>query len=76
MHCLLVPIRDADGNDLPGVTTSDCHYKGGLPGVDNGRIVFDHVRVPRVNLLNKYGDVAADGSYSSPIESPTAGSSP
>src|ERR1700742_2695423 len=71
VHCLLVPIRDADGNDLPGVTTSDCDYKGGLPGVDNGRIVFDHVRVPRVNLLNKYGDVAPDGTYSSPIENPT-----
>ncbi|OIN79911.1 acyl-CoA dehydrogenase family protein [Mycobacterium malmoense] len=70
VHCVLVPIRDADGNDVPGVTTSDCEYKGGLPGVDNGRIVFDHVRVPRVNLLNKYGDVAADGTYSSPIENP------
>ena len=70
VHCILVPIRDDEGNDLPGVTTSDCHYKGGLPGVDNGRIVFDHVRVPRDNLLNKYGDVAADGTYSSPIENP------
>jgi len=70
VHCVLVPIRDAGGNDLPGVTTSDCQYKGGLPGVDNGRIVFDHVRVPRVNLLNKYGDVAADGTYSSPIDNP------
>ena len=70
VHCVLVPIRDAEGNDLPGVTTSDCDYKGGLPGVDNGRIVFDHVRVPRVNLLNKYGDVAPDGTYSSPIDNP------
>jgi acyl-CoA oxidase len=70
VHCFLVPIRDAHGNDLPGVTTSDCHYKGGLPGVDNGRIVFDHVRVPRQNLLNKYGDVAPDGTYSSPIDNP------
>ncbi|OBH40516.1 acyl-CoA oxidase [Mycobacterium intracellulare] len=70
VHCVLVPIRDEDGNDLPGITTSDCEYKGGLPGVDNGRIVFDHVRVPRVNLLNKYGDVAPDGTYSSPIENP------
>jgi acyl-CoA oxidase len=70
VHCVLVPIRDDDGTDLPGVTTSDCQYKGGLPGVDNGRIMFDHVRVPRVNLLNKYGDVAPDGSYSSPIENP------
>jgi acyl-CoA oxidase len=70
VHCFMVPIRDADGNDLPGVTTSDCDYKGGLPGVDNGRIVFDHVRIPRVNLLNKYGDVAPDGTYSSPIDNP------
>lgn len=69
VHCFLVPIRDGDGNDLPGVTTSDNHYKGGLPGVDNGRIVFDHVRIPRENLLNKYGDVEPDGSYHSPIDS-------
>ncbi|KDF01626.1 acyl-CoA oxidase [Mycolicibacterium aromaticivorans JS19b1 = JCM 16368] len=68
VHCFVVPLRDEDGNDLPGITTSDCHYKGGLPGVDNGRIMFDNVRIPRDNLLNKYGDVAADGTYSSPIE--------
>jgi acyl-CoA oxidase len=70
VHCFVVPIRDEDGNDLPGVTTSDCQYKGGLPGVDNGRIQFDHVRIPRENLLNKYADVAEDGTYSSPIENP------
>src|ERR1700756_1430167 len=70
VHCFVVPIRDDKGNDLPGVTTSDCDYKGGLPGVDNGRIMFDHVRIPRDNLLNKYGDVADDGTYSSPIENP------
>ena len=68
VHCFVVPIRDDDGNDMPGVTTSDCDYKGGLPGVDNGRIMFDHVRVPRENLLNRYADVAPDGTYSSPIE--------
>jgi len=70
VHCFVVPIRDDEGNDLPGVTTGDCHYKGGLPGVDNGRIQFDHVRVPRENLLNKYANVAEDGTYSSPIENP------
>ncbi|BBY52603.1 acyl-CoA oxidase [Mycolicibacterium arabiense] len=68
VHCFVVPIRDDEGNDLPGVTTSDCQYKGGLPGVDNGRIQFDQVRIPRENLLNKYADVAEDGTYSSPIE--------
>ncbi len=70
VHCFVVPIRDDEGKDLPGVTTSDCHYKGGLPGVDNGRIQFDQVRIPRENLLNKYADVAEDGTYSSPIENP------
>jgi len=70
VHCFAVPIRDDEGNDLPGITTSDCDYKGGLPGVDNGRIMFDHVRIPRDNLLNKYGDVADAGTYSSPIENP------
>jgi len=70
VHCFVVPIRDDEGNDLPGVTTSDCQYKGGLPGVDNGRIQFDQVRIPRENLLNKYADVAEDGTYTSPIENP------
>jgi acyl-CoA oxidase len=70
VHCFIVPLRDEYGNDLPGIRTSDCHYKGGLPGVDNGRIQFDHVRIPRENLLNRYGDVAEDGTYSSPIDNP------
>ncbi|WP_375001780.1 acyl-CoA dehydrogenase [Aeromicrobium sp. CTD01-1L150] len=68
VHCLLVPIRDEHGADLPGVTTSDCGHKGGLRGVDNGRIVFDGVRVPRENLLNRYGTVDEGGAYTSPIE--------
>ncbi len=71
VHCLLVPIRDEQGADLPGVTTSDDGLKGGLLGVDNGRISFDHVRVPRENLLNRYADVAPDGTYSSEIENPS-----
>ncbi|MFF0490369.1 acyl-CoA dehydrogenase [Nocardia sp. NPDC004068] len=71
VHCFLVPIRDEAGNDLPGVTTSDCGLKGGLPGVDNGRIMFDHVRIPRENLLNRYADVEPDGTYRSDIENPS-----
>ncbi|MFE7797276.1 acyl-CoA dehydrogenase [Nocardia sp. NPDC057440] len=71
VHCLLVPIRDERGVDLPGVTTFDDGLKGGLPGVDNGRIVFDNVRIPRENLLNRYADVAPDGTYSSDIENPS-----
>ena len=68
VHCFLVPIRDEHGEDLPGVTTSDCGHKGGLRGVDNGRLMFHEVRIPRENLLNKYGTVDEGGAYSSPIE--------
>lgn len=70
VHCFFVPIRDEAGNFLPGVGGEDDGVKGGLNGIDNGRLHFDQVRVPRVNLLNRYGDVAADGSYSSEIASP------
>ncbi|HZX04560.1 acyl-CoA dehydrogenase [Kribbella sp.] len=70
VHCLLVPIRDSGGAALPGVTLSDCGPKLGLNGVDNGRIVFDQVRVPRDALLDRYAQVDADGNYSSPIENP------
>jgi acyl-CoA oxidase len=71
VHAFLVPIRDADGRPRPGVSIEDCGVKGGLNGVDNGRLRFDHVRVPRGALLDRFGQVAADGTYSSPIENPT-----
>jgi acyl-CoA oxidase len=70
VHCFYVPIRDEAGNFLPGIGGEDDGPKGGLNGIDNGRLHFSDVRVPRTNLLNKYGDVAEDGSYSSPINSP------
>ena len=69
VHCVLVPIRDESGVAMPGVTIEDCGVKMGLRGVDNGRLVFDRVRVPRENLLNRYGDIDDDGHYTSPIES-------
>jgi len=71
VHALLVPLRDAEGKTLPGVRVEDNGYKLGLNGVDNGRIWFDHVRVPRENLLNRFGDVSKDGTYNSPIENPS-----
>ncbi len=70
VHCFFVPIRDDEGSFLPGVGGEDDGVKGGLNGIDNGRLHFDHVRIPRENLLNRYGDVAPDGTYSSPIDSP------
>ena len=39
--------------------------------MDNGRLTFDAVRVPREALLDHYGSVAPDGTYSSSIEDPS-----
>ncbi|WP_082092028.1 acyl-CoA dehydrogenase family protein [Demequina pelophila] len=72
VHTILVPIRDGEGNDLPGVTTGDHGHKGGLLGIDNGTIVFDHVRVPRTWLLDRFGGVGEDGTYRSPIKNQNA----
>jgi len=71
VHALLVPLRDEDGNALPGVRIEDCGAKLGLDGVDNGRLWFDQVRVPRDNLLDRYAAVDEHGVYTSPIESAT-----
>jgi acyl-CoA oxidase len=68
VHCILVPIRDDKGRTCEGVRISDCGHKLGLNGVDNGRLYFDDVRVPRENLLDRYAQVSDEGEYYSPIE--------
>nr|DBA26995.1 TPA: hypothetical protein GDO54_011179 [Pyxicephalus adspersus] len=68
-HCFIVPIRDQNGNMYPGVKAIDMMYKEGLHGVDNGILTFNQVRIPRENLLNKFGSVSPNGKYSSCIQS-------
>jgi acyl-CoA oxidase len=69
VHALVVPIRDEDGVLLPGIRIEDNGPKVGLNGIDNGRIWFDQVRVPRENLLDRFASVTEDGRYESPIDS-------
>ncbi|QOD61359.1 acyl-CoA dehydrogenase family protein [Polaribacter haliotis] len=70
VHAILVTIRDENHTLTPGVTIEDNGYKLGLNGVDNGKIWFHQVRVPRENLLNKYGDISPEGTYYSEIKNP------
>jgi acyl-CoA oxidase len=70
VHALVVPIRDEQGNPVEGVRIEDCGSKLGLDGVDNGRLWFDGVRVPREALLDRYATVSPEGGYTSPIENP------
>lgn len=72
VHVIVVRIRTDDLGPVPGVTIRDQGHKGGLLGVDNGTLHFDHVRVPRAHLLDRFGGVNADGVYESTIESKNA----
>jgi acyl-CoA oxidase len=70
VHAFLVPIRDKHGGILPGITIEDDGPKIGLNGVDNGRIVFNQIRVPRENLLDRFAQVSAGGEYTSVTNNP------
>ncbi len=67
VHAFVVPIRE-DGSACAGVRIEDDGPKMGLNGVDNGRLWFSGVRVPREALLNRFADVTPDGAYESEIE--------
>jgi acyl-CoA oxidase len=69
VHAFVVPIRDG-ARVLDGVRIEDCGPKMGLNGVDNGRLWFDGVRVPRTALLNQFAEVTPEGRYLSPIDNP------
>ncbi len=70
IHAVIVPVRNSKGELLPGIKVVDCGYKIGLNGVDNGRLSFDHVSVPKKNLLNRFSDIDHQGQYTSLIENP------
>lgn len=67
IHAILVRMRDNELKTIPGVTIEDMGYKMGLNGVDNAKLSFDNVRVPREALLNRWSDVAEDGTFTSEI---------
>lgn len=72
VHAFLVPVRDAQGDVMPGVTIGDNGHKVGLNGVDNGTLSFDKVRIPYDAMLDKFGQVNEKGEYVSEIEKKSA----
>lgn len=69
ISAFVVPLRDASGKILPGVTIEDCGRKMGLNGVDNGKISFNNVVIPKENMLDRFASVDEHGKFASPITS-------
>jgi len=68
VHAVLARIRNEDMTIVKGVRIEDMGVKHGANGVDNGKLWFDNIRVPRENLLNKYSDISPSGEFSSKIK--------
>ncbi len=43
-------------------------WRMGVNGVDNAALVFSNVRIPRVNMMNKYSDVDEQGTFKSDVK--------
>lgn len=69
VNAFVVPLRDENGVILEGITIGDCGHKMGLNGVDNGRILFDNVVIPKENMLDRFASVNDKGEFESPIPS-------
>ncbi|KAI8333898.1 hypothetical protein BC941DRAFT_495711 [Chlamydoabsidia padenii] len=69
-HIFIVPVRSpVNLKPLKGVTVGDIGPKayGGFANVDNGFALFDHVRIPRENMLMRFAQVTRDGQYIRPV---------
>ncbi|CAD5125734.1 DgyrCDS13943 [Dimorphilus gyrociliatus] len=63
-HPFIVQIRSLENHmPQPGVTLGDIGPKFGYDANDNGFMQFDHVRIPRENMLMKHSRVEPDGTY-------------
>ena len=53
----------ASGNLMPGIRVEDMGPKTVANDLDNARVWFDEVRIPRTSLLNRFCDVTKEGEY-------------
>lgn len=73
VNSFIVPCRDNKTlKALPGVYIEDMGVKMGLNGIDNGRLIFTHVKIPRENMLNRFNDVDEQGNFQSDLKKPSA----
>ncbi|XP_026731719.1 probable peroxisomal acyl-coenzyme A oxidase 1 [Trichoplusia ni] len=64
IHSFIVQVRDEETHiPLPGIKVGEMGAKMGLNIVNNGFLGFEHVRIPRTNMLMKHAQVLEDGTY-------------
>mmetsp|Transcript_757 Transcript_757/g.1721 ORF Transcript_757/g.1721 Transcript_757/m.1721 type:complete len:603 (+) Transcript_757:222-2030(+) len=68
VHGFLVPIRDEELRPLPGCHIQDMGIKITMNGIDNAKLAFENVRIPRSALLSRWSKVEEDGTYISDVE--------
>jgi len=62
-HAFLMDLRDESGSLLPGIRIEDMGTKTVANDLDNARVWFDNVKLPREALLNRFADVSDSGDY-------------
>lgn len=68
----IVRIRDDHMKPCKGVFIEDMGVKLGLNGIDNARLSFDHVHIPRSSMLNSFNDVNEKGEFTSDVKKVSA----
>ncbi|XP_022718895.1 peroxisomal acyl-coenzyme A oxidase 1-like isoform X3 [Durio zibethinus] len=67
VHGFIVQLRSLDDHSpLPGITVGDIGMKfgsGAYNSMDNGVLRFDHVRIPRNQMLMRDSQVTREGKY-------------
>jgi acyl-CoA oxidase len=69
VHLFVMNIRGKRNEEIPGVTLGYCGPKLGLPGLDNGFMIFNNYRVPYEALLDRISQVTPAGKFKSSIKS-------
>jgi len=60
-HAFIMDLRTGEGGDLlPGIRIDDMGTKTVANDLDNARVWFDQVRLPKEALLNKFSDIVDD----------------
>merc|ERR1711937_552301 len=69
VHAFLVPIRDLETHEpLPGVVVEDMGHKMGLNGIDNAKLSFSNVKIPRSNMLDRFAQMDSNGNYQTEVQ--------